>query len=175
MLSCLFRGGSRVRRGRFVCLCSVVQRTSRKRLMRPMPISRPSARSRFTFQRLVAAVPSQRAARTNHSVTWRCGVAAVPHDVADRPPRVRPLGQIGHVAVRGNAAERNPPYYRQYPSAKIRGHESPSPLRACKEITACTVDRRVVRCARGVGYPAGKACSAGARAHGAIAPGVGGD
>ena len=48
-------------------------------------------------------------------------------------------------------------------------------LRDCKEITACTVDRRVVRCARGVGYPAGKACSAGARAHGAIAPGVGGD
>ena len=48
-------------------------------------------------------------------------------------------------------------------------------LRACKEITACTVDRRVVRCARGVGHPAGKACSAGARAHRAIAPGVGGD
>ncbi len=48
-------------------------------------------------------------------------------------------------------------------------------LRACKEITACTVDRRVVRCARGGGHPAGKACSAGARAHGAIAPGVGGD
>ena len=48
-------------------------------------------------------------------------------------------------------------------------------LRACNEITACTVDRRVVRCARGVGHPAGKACSAGARAHGAIAPGVGGD
>ena len=48
-------------------------------------------------------------------------------------------------------------------------------LRDCKEITACTVDRRVVRCARGVGHPAGKACSAGARAHGAIAPGVGGD
>ena len=48
-------------------------------------------------------------------------------------------------------------------------------LRDCKDITACTVDRRVVRCARGVGYPAGKACSAGARAHGAIAPGVGGD
>ena len=47
--------------------------------------------------------------------------------------------------------------------------------RDCKEITACTVDRRVVRCARGVGHPAGKACSAGARAHGAIAPGVGGD
>ena len=49
------------------------------------------------------------------------------------------------------------------------------PLRDCKEITACAVDRRVVRCARGVGHPAGKACSAGARAHGAIAPGVGGD
>ena len=48
-------------------------------------------------------------------------------------------------------------------------------VRDCKEITACTVDRRVVRCARGVGHPAGKACSAGARAHGAIAPGVGGD
>ncbi len=48
-------------------------------------------------------------------------------------------------------------------------------LRSCKEITACTVDRRVVRCARGGGHPAGKACSAGARAHGAIAPGVGGD
>ena len=48
-------------------------------------------------------------------------------------------------------------------------------LRDCKEITACTVDRRVVRCARGGGHPAGKACRAGARAHGAIAPGVGGD
>ena len=50
-----------------------------------------------------------------------------------------------------------------------------SALRDCKEITACTIDRRVVRCARGGGHPAGKACSAGARAHGAIAPGVGGD
>ena len=59
----------------------------------------------------------------------------------------------------------------------LRGgpRNSDSLLRACKEITACTVGRRVVRCARGVGHPAGKACSAGARAHGAIAPGVGGD
>ena len=37
------------------------------------------------------------------------------------------------------------------------------------------IGERVVRCARGGGHPAGKACSAGARAHGAIAPGVGGD
>ena len=29
-------------------------------------------------------------------------------------------------------------------------------------MTAYTVDWRVVRCARGVGHPAGKACSAGA-------------
>ena len=58
--------------------------------------------------------------------------------------------------------------------AALRRSRQP-PVRDCKEITACTVDRRVVRCARGVGHPAGKACSAGARAHGAIAPGVGGD
>ena len=46
-----------------------------------------------TFQRLVAAVPSQRAASSHHAVTWRRGVVAVPHDVADRPPRARPPGQ----------------------------------------------------------------------------------
>ena len=60
-------------------------------------------------------------------------------------------------------------------TAVLVGWIMDDPLRACKEITACTVGRRVVRCARGVGHPAGKACSAGARAHGAIAPGVGGD
>ena len=60
-------------------------------------------------------------------------------------------------------------------TVNFEGEFDPPQLRACKEITACTVGRRVVRCARGVGHPAGKACSAGARAHGAIAPGVGGD
>ena len=60
-------------------------------------------------------------------------------------------------------------------TVRLEEHFAENPLRDCKERTACTVDRRVVRCARGVGYPAGKACSAGARAHGAIAPGVGGD
>ena len=67
------------------------------------------------------------------------------------------------------------PHVVPSPGALRLTHVTPAMLRDCKEITACTVDRRVVRCARGVGHPAGKACSAGARAHGAIAPGVGGD
>ena len=66
-------------------------------------------------------------------------------------------------------------YFGVVAEGEVQAGDALELLRACKEITACTVDRRVVRCARGVGHPAGKACSAGARAHGAIAPGMGGD
>ena len=73
---------------------------------------------KFTFQLQVAAVPSQRAAGANHTVARGRGVVAAPHDVADRAPRARPPGQIGHVAVGGHAPGGDLPHRRQHARSK---------------------------------------------------------
>ncbi len=103
------------------------------------------------------------------------------------PVRASVLEEVRHLGVATvnymtgdpfNPTHRSPTALQSIPAFDLYMSLKPAAdddLRDCNEITACTVDRRVVRCARGVGHPAGKACSAGARAHGAIAPGVGGD
>ena len=73
----------------------------------------PFGAKQFPFQLQVASVPSQRAAGANHTVTRGRGVVAIPHDVADRAPRARPPGQIGHVAVGRHAPGRDLPHRRQ--------------------------------------------------------------
>jgi hypothetical protein len=67
----------------------------------------------------IAAIAAERAAGTNHAVTWHSGVSVFPHDGADRPPRPWRSGKRGDVTVGRNSTWWDSPHSSQYTMSKF--------------------------------------------------------